>query len=214
MYGLRNLVLKFLLIHLDYYHKFIIYILSYDLFFWSQGQSLFLELYAISYSRGTLSRTNFPALTSISSPTSVLTNFRQNKPYFSVFILLNLKPVECIAKILFLQSNYSFKSLYLISCHQFTAANLRNHTISLVCYRTETEIFKKFVTMACPEGKEPTTSTDVAKNTDDEEENGVTLVEVLEEEAQLEEDANAVLGGSDDANCTYNLVVVLLNLPK
>lgn len=68
--------------------------------------------------------------------------------------------------------------------------------------------------MACPEGKEPTTSTDVAKNTDDEEENGVTLVEVLEEEAQLEEDANAVLGGSDDANCTYNLVVVLLNLPK
>lgn len=38
------------------------------------------------------------------------------------------------------------------------------------------------------------------------EDNGVTLVEVLEEEAQLQEDADAVLGGSDDANCTYSLV--------
>lgn len=41
--------------------------------------------------------------------------------------------------------------------------------------------------------------------TDGDEEKGVTLVEVLEEEAQLQEDADAVLGGSDDANCTYSL---------
>lgn len=60
--------------------------------------------------------------------------------------------------------------------------------------------------MACPESKEPTTSCEAGKHTDEEEDNGVTLVDVLEEEAQLEEDANAVLGGSDDANCTYHLV--------
>ena len=42
--------------------------------------------------------------------------------------------------------------------------------------------------------------------TDGEEDQGVTLVEVLEEQAKLEEDADAVLGGSDDKNCTYNLV--------
>nr|CAG4634848.1 EOG090X07TK [Alona affinis] len=41
--------------------------------------------------------------------------------------------------------------------------------------------------------------------TDGEEDQGVTLVEVLEEQAQLEEDADAVLGGSDDKNCTYSL---------
>nr|CAG4638518.1 EOG090X07TK [Cyclestheria hislopi] len=39
----------------------------------------------------------------------------------------------------------------------------------------------------------------------DEEDSGITLVDVLEEEAQLEEDADAVLGGSDDQNCTYSL---------
>jgi len=39
---------------------------------------------------------------------------------------------------------------------------------------------------------------------DEEEDGGITLVDVLEEEAQLEEDANAVLGGSDDKNCTYS----------
>lgn len=47
--------------------------------------------------------------------------------------------------------------------------------------------------------------------TDGDEEKGVTLVEVLEEEAQLQEDADAVLGGSDDANCTYSLVNCLTN---
>lgn len=59
--------------------------------------------------------------------------------------------------------------------------------------------------MSCPESKDPSTSIDAGKHTDDEEDNAVTLVEILEEEAQLEEDANAVLGGSDDANCTYRL---------
>jgi E3 ubiquitin-protein ligase UBR7 len=61
--------------------------------------------------------------------------------------------------------------------------------------------------MACSESKEPTTSCEAGKHTDDEEDKSVTLVEILEEEAQLEEDANAVLGGSDDANCTYRLVI-------
>ncbi len=35
----------------------------------------------------------------------------------------------------------------------------------------------------------------------------VSMVEVLEEEKQLEEDCNAVLGGSDESQCTYSLVV-------
>lgn len=43
-----------------------------------------------------------------------------------------------------------------------------------------------------------------SKHKDEEEDGGITLVDVLEEEAQLEEDANAVLGGSDDKNCTYS----------
>ncbi|GAB6021580.1 hypothetical protein CHUAL_004171 [Chamberlinius hualienensis] len=32
---------------------------------------------------------------------------------------------------------------------------------------------------------------------------GITMVDVLENEKELDEDANAVLGGSDDQNCTY-----------
>lgn len=44
----------------------------------------------------------------------------------------------------------------------------------------------------------------------EEEDSGITLVDVLEEEDQLEEDANAVLGGSDDQNCTYSLVLAIL----
>lgn len=39
-----------------------------------------------------------------------------------------------------------------------------------------------------------------------EEENSVTMLDVLREESQLEEDACAVLGASDDKNCTYNKV--------
>lgn len=34
-------------------------------------------------------------------------------------------------------------------------------------------------------------------------ENSVTMIDVLQEENQLEEDANAVLGPADDKNCTY-----------
>lgn len=34
-------------------------------------------------------------------------------------------------------------------------------------------------------------------------ENSMTLQDILDEEEELEEDANAVLGGSDDKNCTY-----------
>ncbi|XP_063986306.1 putative E3 ubiquitin-protein ligase UBR7 [Diachasmimorpha longicaudata] len=37
-----------------------------------------------------------------------------------------------------------------------------------------------------------------------EEEKSVTMLDVLQEENQLEEDANAVLGASDDKNCTYS----------
>lgn len=39
-----------------------------------------------------------------------------------------------------------------------------------------------------------------------EEDNSVTMLDVLQEESQLEEDAYAVLGASDDRNCTYNKV--------
>lgn len=34
----------------------------------------------------------------------------------------------------------------------------------------------------------------------------VTMVDVLQEEQELEEDANAVLGASDEKNCTYSKV--------
>lgn len=52
------------------------------------------------------------------------------------------------------------------------------------------------------DNKEPKSSTMA-----DEEDSGITLIDVLEEEDQLEENANAVLGGSDDQNCTYALVM-------
>ena len=41
------------------------------------------------------------------------------------------------------------------------------------------------------------------------EETGISMVDVLEEEEQLEQDANAVLGGSDHANCTYALASII-----
>lgn len=34
----------------------------------------------------------------------------------------------------------------------------------------------------------------------------VTMLDVLEEEEKLEQDANAVLGASDEKNCTYSKV--------
>lgn len=36
--------------------------------------------------------------------------------------------------------------------------------------------------------------------------NVITMLDVLEEEKMLEDDALAVLGASDDKNCTYNQV--------
>lgn len=63
------------------------------------------------------------------------------------------------------------------------------------------------------EGKESAVNTTMNSSAVEDEDNGVTLVDILEEEAQLEEDANAVLGGSDDANCTYQQVVNLFAYP-
>ena len=40
----------------------------------------------------------------------------------------------------------------------------------------------------------------------EEETNIITMVDVLKEEEELEDDAKAVLGGSDDKNCTYTRV--------
>jgi len=48
----------------------------------------------------------------------------------------------------------------------------------------------------------------LAESVDDD--NSVTMLDVLQEENQLEEDAYAVLGASDDQNCTYNKVVHLM----
>ena len=45
----------------------------------------------------------------------------------------------------------------------------------------------------------------------------VSMVDVLEEEQKLEEDANAVLGGSDPVHCTYPKVfcvdLLFISLP-
>lgn len=46
----------------------------------------------------------------------------------------------------------------------------------------------------------------------EDEENSVTMVDVLQEENALEEDVNAVLGAADDQNCTYNKVQIDFNL--
>lgn len=35
----------------------------------------------------------------------------------------------------------------------------------------------------------------------------VSMLDVLQEDAALEDEANAVLGGSDDKQCTYNQVI-------
>lgn len=40
----------------------------------------------------------------------------------------------------------------------------------------------------------------------------VTMVDVLEEENELEEDVNAVLGGSDDKTCTYSKVCTMIDI--
>lgn len=46
----------------------------------------------------------------------------------------------------------------------------------------------------------------MASNNDSPEEEEFSMVDVLEEDNELEEEANAVLGGSDDQNCTYPTV--------
>lgn len=45
-----------------------------------------------------------------------------------------------------------------------------------------------------------------------EDDNSVTMLDVLQVENQLEEDAYAVLGASDDQNCTYNKVGTFFNI--
>lgn len=45
-----------------------------------------------------------------------------------------------------------------------------------------------------------------------EDDNSVTMLDVLQGENQLEEDAYAVLGASDDKDCTYNKVVRYVNV--
>lgn len=56
---------------------------------------------------------------------------------------------------------------------------------------------------------------DTSKNVENcEEDNSVTMLDVLQEANQLEEDANAVLGASDDGNCTYNKVNIFFSCPQ
>jgi E3 ubiquitin-protein ligase UBR7 len=50
-----------------------------------------------------------------------------------------------------------------------------------------------------------TTSTSKEESVE-EDTNVVTMVDVLKEEQELEDDAKAVLGASDDKNCTYSQV--------
>jgi hypothetical protein len=45
----------------------------------------------------------------------------------------------------------------------------------------------------------------------EEETNVITMIDVLKEEQDLEDDAKAVLGASDDQNCTYSRVNVCPN---
>lgn len=59
-------------------------------------------------------------------------------------------------------------------------------------------------------------ATDVTKSVEDaemtecEEDKVVTMMDVLQEQENFEEDANAVLGGSDDKNCTYSKVCLAI----
>lgn len=46
----------------------------------------------------------------------------------------------------------------------------------------------------------------------EEDPNVVTMVDVLKEEQELEDDAKAVLGASDDQNCTYSQVNAYQNI--
>ena len=43
------------------------------------------------------------------------------------------------------------------------------------------------------------------------EEAGITMVDILQEEEDLENDAAAVLGAGDDTHCSYSLVRIMTN---
>lgn len=57
---------------------------------------------------------------------------------------------------------------------------------------------------------EGTSEKPVFKEENEDESNVITLDEFIEEETRLETDANALLGPSDDKNCTYNQVLFIL----
>ena len=61
----------------------------------------------------------------------------------------------------------------------------------------------KLVTM---DAKDENNKETLLNDTADEEDTGLTLTEILEQEDQLEEDCDAVLGPSDDKNCSFHLV--------
>ena len=50
-------------------------------------------------------------------------------------------------------------------------------------------------------------STDVHNEEDNVEDAAISMVDILKEQEELEDDANAVLGGSDSKNCTYLMVI-------
>lgn len=52
----------------------------------------------------------------------------------------------------------------------------------------------------------------VSEGEDDKEDAIVTMIDVLEQESEQEDNVNAVLGGSDDKACTYSQVGWELNL--
>ena len=54
-------------------------------------------------------------------------------------------------------------------------------------------------------------SSTLKEECNEEESNVITMVDVLKEEEELEDDAKAVLGASDDQNCTYSRVNISPN---
>jgi E3 ubiquitin-protein ligase UBR7 len=56
------------------------------------------------------------------------------------------------------------------------------------------------------ESSSSTMTSTVKEECIEEETNVITMVDVLKEEQELEDDAKAVLGASDDQNCTYSRV--------
>lgn len=56
---------------------------------------------------------------------------------------------------------------------------------------------------------QPTTSQPSESAFPDEDEDTITMLDVIERESKLEEEASAVLGNSDEKNCTYPKVSVV-----